>query len=76
MEYIEAQSGFDARKAFSLKHGEPVTDCMSRRDDLGPPQYSATAVNQAIKASNRAGRKISGKEARMIHALLKGRNRA
>lgn len=35
--------------------------------------YSAEAVNKAIAASNRAGRKISGKEARAIHSLLKGR---
>lgn len=38
------------------------------------PRYCATAVNAAIEQSNRAGRKIGGKEALMIHALLKGRN--
>ena len=32
--------------------------------------YNAQAVEQAIKASKP---KISGKEARLIHALLKGR---
>ncbi|HEY0329780.1 MAG TPA: hypothetical protein VGC77_11850 [Rhodopseudomonas sp.] len=37
-------------------------------------RYNPVAVNQAIEASNRAGRKISTKEARMIHALLKGRH--
>ncbi len=35
--------------------------------------YNATAVNNAIASSNRAGRKIGGREAKMIHALLKGR---
>lgn len=35
--------------------------------------YNPEAVNQAIAASNRAGRRIGGREARMIHALLKGR---
>lgn len=35
--------------------------------------YSPEAVNAAIAASNRAGRKIGGKEAKLIHALLKGR---
>ncbi|MDE2107537.1 MAG: hypothetical protein KGL39_60650 [Patescibacteria group bacterium] len=39
-----------------------------------PPRYNQTAVNKAIEASNRAGRKIGGKEARMIHSLLKGRH--
>lgn len=37
------------------------------------PTYSPEAVNQAIAASNRAGRKISRREAKLIHALLKGR---
>jgi hypothetical protein len=36
--------------------------------------YCPAAVNAAIAASNRAGRRIGGKEARMIHALLKGRS--
>ncbi len=35
--------------------------------------YNPAAVENAIAASNRAGRKIGGKEARLIHALLKGR---
>lgn len=35
-------------------------------------QYNPEAVDQAIAASNRAGRRIGGREARQIHALLKG----
>lgn len=36
--------------------------------------YSPDAVNNAIAAQNRSGRgKIGGREAKMIHALLKGR---
>jgi hypothetical protein len=35
--------------------------------------YDPVAVNKAIAASNRSGRKISGKEANSIHRLLKGR---
>lgn len=35
--------------------------------------YSPDAVNAAIASSNRAGRRIGGREAKMIHALLKGR---
>jgi hypothetical protein len=37
------------------------------------PTYCPVAVEKAIQASNRAGRKISRKEAKAIHALLKGR---
>ena len=40
----------------------------------GFPRYCADAVQQAIEQSNRAGRRIYGKEARMIHALLRGRD--
>ena len=43
-------------------------------NDLFGPRYNAAAVNDAIRSSNRSGRKISGKEARAIHAILKGRN--
>lgn len=38
-----------------------------------PANYDATAVTAAIAASNRAGRKIGAREARLIHALLRGR---
>jgi hypothetical protein len=38
------------------------------------PRYSEVAVNKAISSSNRSGRKISGKEAKAIHSLLKGRH--
>jgi hypothetical protein len=43
------------------------------REQLANPNYSETAVNKSIASSNRSGRKISGKEAQRIHALLKGR---
>ena len=36
-------------------------------------QYNKEAVDQAIASSNRAGRRIKGREAKLIHALLKGR---
>lgn len=36
-------------------------------------RYSAVAVEKAIQASNRSGRRISLREAKAIHALLKGR---
>lgn len=36
--------------------------------------YNAEAVNKAIQASNRAGRRIGGKEAKLIHRLLRGRD--
>jgi hypothetical protein len=38
-----------------------------------PTKYDAVAVQKAIEASNRAGRRIGAKESRLIHALLKGR---
>lgn len=36
-------------------------------------RYNAAAVDSAIASSNRAGRRIGGKEARLIHAVLQGR---
>jgi hypothetical protein len=36
--------------------------------------YSEEAVDAAIASSNRAGRKIGAKEAKLIHRLLKGRH--
>lgn len=36
------------------------------------PAYNREAVDEAIESSNRAGRRISGREARAIHGLLKG----
>ena len=35
--------------------------------------YNKDAVDKAIASSNRSGKKIGGREAKMIHALLKGR---
>ena len=40
-----------------------------------PIRYSPVAVNKAIAASNRSGRRISKREAKLIHALLKGREK-
>lgn len=42
------------------------------RKDGAELSYNAGAVDQAIQSSNRAGRRIGGKEARAIHGLLKG----
>lgn len=38
--------------------------------------YSKDAVDKAIASSNRAGRRIGGREGKMIHALLKGHTTA
>lgn len=38
-----------------------------------PHQYNAGAVDKAIASSNRSGRRIRGREAKLIHSLLKGR---
>jgi hypothetical protein len=37
------------------------------------PRYSAAAVDKAIAASNRSGKRIGKREGKAIHALLKGR---
>jgi hypothetical protein len=37
------------------------------------PNYHAGAVQNAINSSNRSGRRIGGREAKMIHRLLSGR---
>jgi hypothetical protein len=39
-------------------------------------RYNAEAVQKAIESSNRAGRRIGGQEAKLIHSLLKGRDQA
>lgn len=53
----------------------PVHDGMSGALSPGGRHgYNPEAVNNAISAQNRSGRgKIGGREASMIHALLKGR---
>ncbi len=40
------------------------------------PRYCKTAVDKAIESSNRSGRRISGREARMIHSLLRDREKS
>lgn len=40
----------------------------------GASGYNRESVNQAIASSNRAGRRIGGKEASAIHRLLRGRH--
>lgn len=52
----------------------PTHDSMSGALSPGGRHgYSPDAVNAAIASSNRSGRRIGGREAKMIHALLKGR---
>ena len=41
---------------------------------LGGGGYNREAVQKAIDSSNRAGRPIGGREAGLIHALLRGRH--
>lgn len=52
---------------------KPMADRASQRTSEGRHRYNAQAVQKAIESSNRSGRKISSKEARAIHSLLKGR---
>ena len=37
-------------------------------------KYDPVAVDRAIASSNRAGRTINSREAKLIHALLRGRD--
>jgi len=37
--------------------------------------YNKKAVDKAIKSNNRATKKIGKKESKLIHALLKGRQK-
>lgn len=36
-------------------------------------RYNAASVNRAIESERRRGNRVTAREARMIHALLKGR---
>lgn len=38
----------------------------------GPHKYNPESVNNAIASSNRAGRRIGSREAKLIHSLMKG----
>lgn len=52
-------------------------DLIGRQQDLNEAMRKdrrLAAIDDAIAASNRAGRKIGGREAKLIHAVLKGRN--
>ena len=63
------------KKSDDMKKGVGPSnkELMRRYQETRNPNYSETAVDKAIASSNRSGRKISGKEAKAIHALLKGR---
>jgi hypothetical protein len=65
----QSPSGDDA--AGALAGGGAKSAPVPTHDSMG---YSPDAVNKAIASSNRAGRRIGGKEARAIHALLRGRH--
>jgi hypothetical protein len=62
--------------ASSMASG-PKSEPVPTHDSMGGrgQGYSPDAVNKAIAASNRSGQRIGGREASMIHALLKGRYR-
>lgn len=56
-------------KVIAEQHGIPTAHLAPG----GRFGYNPQAVNNAIASSNRAGRRIGGREASMIHRLLKGR---
>ena len=61
-------------KKFATKNAarEFAKNLRPEKDSQTNEAYNETAVNKAIASSNRSGRKIGGKEAKLIHALLKG----
>ncbi len=64
----------DQSAANELARGNPKSGAAPVHPGAAGPQYDRQAVNNAIASSNRAGRRIGGREAKMIHALLKGRH--
>lgn len=64
-----------SEKDFSLwtKAAPSLKDKYMMVNEPVNPNYSEEAVNKSIASSNRSGRKISGKEAKAIHRLLRGR---
>lgn len=62
------------------KKGCECDKCSCEKEEKGEKEekemkegYNKDAVDNAIASSNRSGKKIGGREAKMIHALLKGR---
>ena len=59
------------------KKGCECNKCSCDKEEKGEKEmkegYNKDAVDKAIASSNRSGKKIGGREAKMIHALLKGR---
>jgi hypothetical protein len=54
----------------SIDNPNPKETIMTKEPTV--TTYSKNAVDKAIASSNRFGRRIGSKEARLIHALLKG----
>ena len=68
-----AEGGSSKDASLWTKAAPTLKDKYRRVNEPVNPNYSETAVDKAIASSNRSGRKIGGKEAKAIHALLKGR---
>lgn len=64
----------DQHAANELSRGSQKSGAVPVHAGAAGPQYDRQAVNDAIASSNRAGRRIGGREAKMIHSLLKGRH--
>ena len=60
------------RLAGKVKEGNAVATAAPDPDEEGEGKYNPDAVDKAIQASNRAGRRIGKSEADKIHRLLKG----
>jgi hypothetical protein len=67
------EAPMDSRVRGVLAQGHPKSAPVPVHSGTAGPRYNRAAVNDAIASSNRAGRRIGGKEASAIHRVLKGR---
>jgi hypothetical protein len=62
----------DLSKAKTHKHVDNMASEYHHVMEASETKYNADSVNKAIASSSRRGKKIGGRESKMIHALLKG----
>jgi hypothetical protein len=73
---IEAPNSFEARKLYAARYGVAYGDCAARRiwdDDAMAAGVAHSYSREAVEREIRRDKRIGAKEAKAIHALLKGR---
>lgn len=65
--------GHRTRGGADLSHDARRAEGLDRAAGVGRHNYNAESVNAAIASNNRHGPKIGGKEAKLIHRLMRGR---